>query len=313
VGGCRVIRRIGILGAGALGTLLTAVLSRSHTAVAVWLLARSPRPARVRVEGEDGWEATVRVITEPSEPLDLLVVLVKSFATRDALQWARGAIGPETLLLTLQNGVGNAEVLAEVAGPERVLAGTTAIGARLLAPGRVQVGGIGETAIAPWVGVADGTVPAQRALADVVGLFQQAGLPCRAAPAAAPLLWAKLAVNAAINPLTAILRVPNGELLRRPEARAMLEEAAAEVGAVAAAAGIQLGVDPVLRALQVAEQTAANRSSMLQDVEAGRPTEIEAITGAVVERAERFGVPVPINRRLLGFVRSMEAGRRARG
>jgi 2-dehydropantoate 2-reductase len=127
----------------------------------------------------------------------------------------------------------------------------------------------------------------------------------RGAPAAEPLLWTKLAVNAAINPLSAILGLPNGELLRLPGARAQLIAAAAEVGVVAQAAGIALPVDPVARALQVAEATAPNRSSMLQDVEAGRRTEIEAITGAVVARAEALGVPVPVNRELLAQVRAL--------
>lgn len=310
--------KVGILGAGALGSLLAAYLTRSQAAAAVWLLARSERPASVSV---DRWSVPVTVLREASEPVDLLIVLVKSYDTAAALAWADGAIGPETVLLTLQNGLGNAEVLAERVGPERVLAGTTALGARLVGPGMVRLGGVGETVIAPWgaavrqgsfgaqQGHSDGgegslASPAERLLPEVLRLFQKAGLLVRGAPAAEPLLWAKLAVNAAINPLTALLGVPNGELLRRPFARAFLEAAAAEVGAVAMAAGISLPVDPVLQALQVAASTAANRSSMLQDLEAGRRTEIEAINGAVVARAEALCVPVPVNRTLLEAIRS---------
>lgn len=315
--------KVGILGAGALGSLLAAYLMRSQAASAVWLLARSERPGSVTV---DEWSVPVTVLREPQEPVDLLIVLVKSYDTSAALGWADRAIGPATVLLTLQNGLGNAEMLAERVGPERVLAGTTALGARLVGPGRVQLGGLGETVIAPWIaagpeqghsgdwGHSDtghghpgaGRVSlAERLLPEVLQLFHNAGLPARGAPAAEPLLWAKLAVNAAINPLTALISVPNGELLRRPFARAFLEAAATEVGAVAKAAGIALPVDPVLLALQVATATAANRSSMLQDLQARRQTEIEAINGAVIARAEALGVPVPVNRMLLEAIRSV--------
>ncbi|HLO02020.1 MAG TPA: 2-dehydropantoate 2-reductase, partial [Symbiobacteriaceae bacterium] len=139
--------KVGILGAGALGSLLAAYLTRSQAAEAVWLLARSPRPGTVTV---DDWMVPVTVVHEPVEPVDLLIVLVKSYDTRAALAWADRAIGQGSILLTLQNGLGNAEVLAERVGPGRVLAGTTALGARLVEPGRVSLGGVGETVIAPW-------------------------------------------------------------------------------------------------------------------------------------------------------------------
>jgi len=235
-----------------------------------------------------------------SSPVDLLVVVVKAYATADALRWAvgAGAVGPDTVALTLQNGLGNAEVLAAALGPERVLAGTTAQGATLLAPGQVRHGGEGPTHIAPWV---PGGPAAARADA-VAALFTQAGLPTSVAPDPRPLLWAKLCVNCGINALTAILRVPNGGLLERPEARRLMELAAAEAGAVAAAEGVVLPADPVERTVAVARATGANRSSMLQDVERGRRTEVDAINGAVANRGRTAGVPTPVNAVLADLV-----------
>jgi 2-dehydropantoate 2-reductase len=123
----------------------------------------------------------------------------------------------------------------------------------------------------------------------------------------ASLLWGKLVINAAINPLTALLRVPNGELLERPAARELLAEAALEATSVALKQGISLPYpDPVLAVQEVARNTAANYSSMLQDVMRGTITEIEAINGAIVKMGEHFGVPTPVNRMLWRLVKSLD-------
>ena len=290
--------RVGILGAGALGTLFAHRLL-SRTSSEVRLLARSPRPDWVEVEGE----GRVAVLTEgpPRGPVDLLLVLVKAYDTEAAIRWAEAAVGPETVALTLQNGIGNAEAIAAVVPPERILAGTTAQGAARLAPGVVRHGGSGPTYLAPWAG---GGLAEEQAEA-VAALLRQAGIATEAVADAQPLLWMKLAVNCGINALTAILQVPNGELLLRPDALRTLEAAAAEVGAVAVAAGITLPADPVERTVAVARATAANRSSMLQDAAAGRRTEIDAINGAVVERGAQLGVPTPVNAVLTQLVRGL--------
>jgi 2-dehydropantoate 2-reductase len=287
--------RIGILGAGALGSLLAYNLS-SRTPDGVWLLARSPMPPAVTVDGVG--TVPVHVVHAPAEPVDVLLVVVKAYATADALAWAAGAVGPHTVALTLQNGLGNAEALAAVLGPGRVLAGTTAQGATLLEPGRIAHGGTGPTNIAPWTPFG----PAAERLPAIAEALRAAGFPTAIHPDPRPLLWSKLAINCGINALTAILRVPNGELLEREGARRLMAAAAAETGAVAAACGVVLPGDPVARVMQVAQATAANRSSMLQDVERGRRTEVDAINGAVAERGLRLGVPTPVNQTLTELV-----------
>ncbi|HLN61659.1 MAG TPA: 2-dehydropantoate 2-reductase, partial [Symbiobacteriaceae bacterium] len=213
-----------------------------------------------------------------------------------------GAVGGQPVG-NRRTGLGNAEALAGVLGPDRVLAGTTAQGATLLGPGRVAHGGNGPTRIAPWTPGGAAALEVER----VAALFNRAGLAASTAADARPLLWAKLAVNCAINPLTAILRVTNGQLLERPDARRLMEAAAREAGAVAAACGVRLREEPVAQAIAVAGATAANRSSMLQDVERGRRTEIDAISGAVARLGAEHGVGAPVNATLAELVRALEA------
>ena len=291
-------RRVGTLGAGALGCLFAYQFTR-HTAAEVWLLARTLGPADIEVEG-DG-RVAVRVTSRPSVPVDLLLVLVKAYATADALTWAAGAIGLDTVVLTLQNGLGNAEAIAEVVGAGRVLVGTTAQGATLLGPGRVRHAGAGPTQIAPWEA---GGKAAARAAA-VAAYLRQGNVMTEVVSDPQPLLWGKLVANCGINALTAILRVPNGDLLTQPDARRIMENAAREAAAVAKAYGVVLGADPVEQTIAVAQATAANRSSMLQDVEQRRRTEVDAMNGAVAERGRIRGVPAPVNETLAGLVRSL--------
>lgn len=249
------------------------------------------RSRGIVVEGP-GERSPVRVdvstIEEAAKPTNLALVAVKSWQTAAIAPHAARLLAAGGIALTLQNGLGNLEILGG-----RACQGVTYLGATLLGPGKVRPAGTGTTWIAgpEWV----------------AGLFRRAGLAAEhcAAEQAEGLLWGKLAVNCGINALTAILRVRNGDLLRLPDAETLLRAAAAECGAVAAARGIQLPFpDPAERACQVARQTAANLSSMLQDLLRGAPTECEAINGAIVEWGRRLGVPTPVNELLLRLVRA---------
>ena len=141
-------------------------------------------------------------------------------------------------------------------------------------------------------------------------LLQRAGFVVEIVPQADDLLWSKLVINAAINPLSALMRVPNGELLKRPSARALMADAAREAAAVASALGQRLTyADPVAEAEDVARRTAVNHSSMYQDVQRGAPTEIDAICGAIVAAGERHGVSTPVNRTLWRLIKALEEKR----
>jgi 2-dehydropantoate 2-reductase len=231
--------------------------------------ANSMRTASVRAE----------YLGTPLEPFDLAFVFVKSWQTGNISRFLSVYLKPGGIAISLQNGLGNLEQLGTNAFP-----GTTAEGATLLGPGYVKAGGSGATHI-----VAPGWV---------VGLLKRAGFEAYACDAnkAKSLLWGKLSVSCGINALTALLRIPNGTLLSRPAATALMEQAVTECAAVARAAGIDLPFpDPVSYAKEVAERTAANTSSMLQDVLRGAPTECDAINGAVAREGARLGVPTPVN------------------
>ncbi len=222
------------------------------------------------------------------EPADLVLVLVKAWQTGEVARHLRRLLKPGGIALTLQNGLGNLEAL----GPDACL-GVTYLGANLLGPGRVQHGGAGPTWVAgpEWI----------------VDLFRRAGLEAaQGAPEQVDaLLWGKLSANCGINALTAILRVPNGALLRLPDAADLMKRAAMECAAVAAAKGIILPFpDAAEQVCEVARLTAFNRSSMLQDMLRGAPTECDAINGAVVRWGVRLGVPTSVNEVLFQLVRS---------
>lgn len=224
------------------------------------------------------------------------LVLVKSWQTERVANQLNGCLAAGGMALTLQNGWGNYEILKGILEPERVALGVTTVGARMLQPGYVQYTGKGKVSL--------GTHSNLGGLAEYL---QEAGFQVEMVSDPVSLLWGKLVINAAINPLTALLRVANGELLRRPAARELLAEAAREAALVARKQGINLPyADPVVAVEEVARNTGSNLSSMLQDVSRGTVTEIEAINGAIVRAGEELGVPTPINRMLWQLVKSLD-------
>lgn len=236
-------------------------------------------------------------------PADIVLILVKSYQTARAARQAANNLRPGGLVITLQNGLGNLEKLAETIGLGRVTLGVTAQGATVTNPGRLHHAGEGPTHLALLAGK-------EKQLQQVAELFNAAGMPTTLVESADSLVWGKLAINAAINPLTALLGVPNGALSQDDALRRIMSAAAREVAEVAARQGVSLPfADAACRAIEVSRATANNRSSMLQDISRGAPTEIEAISGAVVRWGRRLGVPTPVNERLLQLMKDKEAHR----
>ncbi|MGD8760347.1 MAG: 2-dehydropantoate 2-reductase [Anaerolineales bacterium] len=247
----------------------------------------------------DGSERTipVRATDDPGQCVGVrqALVLVKSWQTERAARQLAECLSSEGVALTLQNGLGNLEQLQQILGAGRAALGVTTIGATLLGPGRVRAGGVGPThmAVHPRLGW-------------LIELLRKAGYEVEVAEDIESLIWGKLAINAGINPLTALLRMPNGELLARPHTQALMKAAAEETALVAAAKGVELPyAEPGNAVAEVARRTANNRSSMLQDVSRNAPTEIDAICGAVVKEGERLGIPTPVNWTLWYLVRSI--------
>ncbi|MCA9896672.1 MAG: 2-dehydropantoate 2-reductase [Ardenticatenaceae bacterium] len=301
--------RIAIVGVGAMGCLFGARLSQ---VAEVMLVGHWPaqltalRERGLRFIGPDGRFQTIPLAAtdnpQTAAPADLALILVKSYQTAQAAETAQQLLSPNGVALTLQNGVGNLEQLTAVLGPNRANLGITSEGAVLLEPGVVRHAGSGHTTIADVVGTA---VPPQ----EIVDLFEAAGFATSLSANVDGLVWGKLAINAGINPLTAVLQVPNGFLAENANARALMTLAAQEVAAVAAAQNIALPfADAAAQALAVAQATASNHSSMRQDLMNGRPTEIEAICGAVVAAGQRLGVATPVNLVLQTAVRQAEQG-----
>lgn len=292
-----------IVGSGALATLFAARLAAAGTAVTVlggWQAGLAAlRQEGARLVNEDGQESAFPVQTadrpEACPPSRHALVLVKAWQTEEAARRLSACLRPDGLAVSLQNGLGNRERLADALGSECVGLGVTTLGATLLGPGRVRLGGTGPV----WL-------EQHPRLGGLAAALAESGFEVRLVEDVEALVWGKLVVNAAINPLSALLGVPNGELLRRPAARRQMAALAREAAAVAAARGIRLPFDdPVAAAEQVARQTASNFSSMLQDIRRGAPTEIEAICGEIVRLGEQAGVATPLNRQMWEVIRAL--------
>jgi len=304
-----------VFGAGSLGSLLGGLLARAHD---VTLVGRDPhvstvRASGLRITGEVSATVHPAAVTGlerdaagsgPTNAPDLAVVTVKSFDTAGAA-WALARVDP-AVVLSLQNGMGNETTLAGGLDAP-VLAGTTTFGARLREPGIVACTGVGSVTLGPHGGtplaIADDATleAAERAGAA----FRTADIETEVVADPRPHLWEKLAVNAGINPVTALAGVENGALVDGPAA-GVAARAAVETARVARDHGVDLPDRRAREAVRtVADTTAMNRSSMLVDVAAGRPTEIDAINGYVVDHADR---EVPVNEALVGLIRAWEAG-----
>jgi 2-dehydropantoate 2-reductase len=296
-----------IVGTGALATLFAARLSGAGHSVCMlgsWpngLQSLQARGARL-VDGSGKERAySVQATNDPHQigACKLALVLVKAWQTERAARQLSECLAADGLAVTLQNGIGNRETLIQALGPGRVALGTTTTGATLLGPGLARAGGEGSISI-----------ERHPALGPLEEALRSAHFDLRLVEDARSLIWGKLVINAAINPLTALLRVTNGELLKRPAARGLMAELAQETAAIASAEKVRLPFeDPIEAAEKVARETAGNHSSMFQDVRRGAPTEIDAICGAVAERGIRHGIPTPANHACWRLVQALAGGR----
>lgn len=285
--------RILVVGPGSMGLMHAGLLWRAGLDVTV--LDHRPERARrlnaggYRVSGAAGeFHAAVPVNASAAEvgACGLIIILVKAYSTRDAVAHCAEAVSDQSVVLTLQNGLGNREVLQDAFGPGRVLAGTTASGAYRTGDDQVVVAGIGKIAL----GGQDSC-----AAEWVCELFSGAGLPAEFHDDVESILWAKAIVNAGINPLGALARVRNGQLLQTRALRMLMRRTVEEACVVARAAGVTPGDDLVAVVEEVARATANNRCSMFQDLIAGRPTEIDYINGYIAAQGRELGCPCPAN------------------
>lgn len=301
--------KITIIGPGAIGCLLAGFLSKSKEEI--WILDKNAqrlkeiREQGIKIEGISGnWRAKANITSDPKEigPSELIIIAVKSYDTKDAINNVKPLITDSTPVLTLQNGIGNVEIISEVIGSERVLVGITNQGATSLGPGWVRHAGKGETVI----GRLDGKIPVE--LRSLRELFNKVGLETRVSKDIKAFLWSKLIINVGINALTAITRLKNGKLLEFESTRRILEAAVNEAIRVVKKKRLKLIYDdPLSKVEAVCEATANNISSMLQDVLKKKRTEIDFINGAIVRQAQGAGIAVPVNTLLTHLLKAIES------
>ncbi len=302
--------KIAIVGAGAMGCLygakLSAVPANEVFMIDVWkehIDAVNENGLLMEEGGETLHYSNLKGITiaEQAGPCELAIVFVKSTLTSKAVRENKAVFGPDTVALTLQNGLGNIDLIRSEIGDSNVIAGTTAHGATMLGPGRMRHAGIGKTII----GELDGNKTER--LEKIAQVFREAGLETELSDNVLGLVWDKLMVNVGINALCGITRLQNGELLNYPELEELLEAAVAEAHTVAKAKGIRLSYDdPVGHTKDVCRATASNKCSMLQDILNGKQTEIDMINGAIAREGEAVGIASPVNKTLTNLIKFIQ-------
>jgi 2-dehydropantoate 2-reductase len=307
--------RICVVGAGAMGSAIGGLLSTTDARV-VLLDNRKEHVAELNARGvivDDGRSRRTIKVAATSDAasvgeVDLVVMMVKSYDTVNAMTQARSIVGRTTRVLTLQNGLGNEERLAEVVGAETVVGGVTHTGSVLSGSGEVHFGGAGKkTYIGELNRRNDATVD------QIVRLFNAAGLETEATENILGAKWGKLLVNVAVSPLSAITRLTHGGMDQVLELKNCAYEAVEEAVRVAKASGVRLSMEDPQEVWRTATRglSPEHKSSMLKDIERRVRTEIDVINGAVVRYGQRCGVPTPVNSTLVACIKGIEFGHRS--
>lgn len=312
--------RVLVAGAGAVGSVVGGLLAAAGWDVT--LLARRAHAETVRTRGlvVEGLFGTHHVhglacttdATSLRPPFAAILLTVKAYDTASVAAAVAPCLGDDGVLVSLQNGLGNIEAAARAVGAARVLGGRVIFGAELVEPGRARVTVYADPVL---VGSPEASDARRRAAAvRWAAHLAAAGIPAEPTETILADLWAKVLYSAALNPLGALLGVPYGALADHPDTRAIMDAVIDEVFAVAAADGVVLRWPDaaVYREefyRRLVPVTATHRSSMLQDIERGRPTEVDAINGWVATRAAARGLAAPTNALLVRLVRA-RAGRR---
>jgi len=300
--------RIAIIGPGAMGCLFAYLLSKAGGDL--WLIDNHPERKKtieeegLFIEGISGdHHLRPKISQDPGQvgPVDLILLCVKTGDTFTAAISGRPLLASGTTFLTLQNGLGNVERIEEALGQGVVLGGTTAMGATVLADNRIRHAGWGETVIGEVSG------RKTRRLEGILALFEACGIQASFTEDLQGLLWSKLIINVGINALTGLTRLRNGELVKYPGTRQIMQQAVEEACMVAKAKGIRLLYGNAIEKVEsVCHATASNISSMLQDVLRAKRTEVESINGAVEAEGGRLGIPTPVNSMLKDLVMTVQ-------
>ena len=297
-----------VVGAGAMGSLFGALLAESGEDVRlydIWkehVKAINKKGISIERKGKTR-SVSVNATTDKRQigKTDLAIIFVKSTQTGNAAGVASELVGNNGFVLTLQNGLGNADIIGEVVDPGRIIAGTTSHGSTMLGPGSIRHAGTGPTVIGMWSGIK------KTGIQKIADVFNKAGIVTETVNDIRNVIWVKLLVNVGINAITALTGIKNGGILDLSVTKELSRAAVKEAMEVAEAQGVVIPNDIVEHVFQVAEATKDNRSSMGQDVDKRRQTEINAINGAVVKEAHKLGLNVPVNKTLTALVETLQA------
>ena len=299
--------KIVMMGSGAMGGLFGGLLTRSGEEV--WLVGnRKDQIDRIRSVGltfeEKGKSQIIPInaaldVTSVGKA-DVVIFFVKTYDTEVAVSDALVLEKEDTIFLTLQNGLGNEEVICQKIDRKKVMLGVTGHGATLLGPGHIRHAGWGKT----FIGELDHRITDRAS--RIAQTFCEAGIETEVSSNIHDHVWEKLLVNVGINALTALTGFKNGQLLDYPETSRLMKKLVFEAVEVARGKGIHLEEDPIEKVRKVAEATKENRSSMGQDFDRRQKTEIDAINGAVVREARPLGIPVPFNQAVTDLVKAIE-------
>lgn len=301
---------IAVLGAGALGSAFAALLSEAGEDV-VLISQRSDHVDRINAEGltvlENGNARKVNLRAHCGVStlgqVDLLIVLVKSRQTKQSIEFAKEIVGPNTTVISLQNGVGNEEIISQSIAKEHLIGGRTYIGSLAVGPEEIAIGTEGKSTI---IGEFDGS-QSQRVV-EISAVFNRARIDTKVSENVTGIIWDKLLVNVATGPLCAATGLPYGELYKIPEIEECALGAVSEGIAIADVLGVQLSVRDGSVIWNSARQRLAPdfKASMLQSIEAGQLTEIDFINGAICSLGRKYGLATPINDTLVAIVKGIE-------
>ena len=302
--------KIAVVGAGAMGSIFGA---RFHQAGHDTVLVDVVQPlvdtinadGLIVVQGDDETVTHVPATTDPAAvgPVDIVVFFTKCYHTSAAAEGARPLVGPDTVVASLQNGWGNGDVLAAAYPPGQVVLGVTYNSGLVQGPGRVLHPAEQPTIVGSFSDDGDGA-------ARLAEAIESAGLAATVASPVRPEIWKKLILNAASLPASALTGMTAGALGTCDDMLDLVTETTREAVAVAQALGYDIDFDERIGTIMgLVEKAGPTKASMLQDVEAGRRTEIDVINGAVVRAADEVGVAVPINRALMQLIKGWETQR----
>lgn len=300
--------RIAVLGGGAMGALYGGYLSRKHDVVLVDVnaaLVERINQSGLVIREPDGSEAVYHPAaftdTQGQAPADVVIVFVKAMYSRGALESNRCLIGPDTYLLTLQNGSGHEDTLRLFTDEAHCVIGTTQHNSAVTGLGEIRHGGSGQTHLGCLTGD-------EKRLQPIADAFTACGLEADCVPNVQKLIWQKMFTNVSASVLTGVLQVPMGFIVENPDAWAVCEALIREAVAVAAGQGLDFDAEEKIAEVRaVCERSPKGLTSIYADLRDGRRSEVDTISGSVVRASERNGVPAPTHRTMVSLVHAMEA------